>query len=214
MIPGLSGGFWPSPCYSSDRSWLWTSWGPCTTCRGSKSTPHAFSSLGPPVGESHFLPLGVISNHPNTYTLAGFEKIKTKVLLFCGYFSHNAIFENPNNLILFLKSFMPLWGDVGKLPLQKECLTMSHDYSWCNGMEMEHSYFTKLTWIYLPWLWIYLSGLKKKVWDKVKRHGLLAFSFTNHKSFIIEKRSMSCSLCIPEIPLIIDSTTSSSLIYW
>ena len=56
------------------------------------------------------------------------------------------------------------------------------------------------------------AGLKK-VWDKVKRHGL-ALSFTNHKSFIIEKRSMSCSLCILEIPLIVDSTTSSSLIYW
>ena len=35
-----------------DRNWIWTSWGPS---RGSKSTPHAFSSLGAPVGECNFL---------------------------------------------------------------------------------------------------------------------------------------------------------------
>ena len=36
-----------------DRNWIRTSWGPS---RGPKSTPHAFSSQGAPVGECHFLP--------------------------------------------------------------------------------------------------------------------------------------------------------------
>ena len=65
MIPGLSGGFWPSPCHSYDRNWLWTSWGPC---RGSKSTPHAFSSLGPPVGECRFLPPSTWCNFQPPYS--------------------------------------------------------------------------------------------------------------------------------------------------
>ena len=52
MPLGRSGGSRPPPCCGSHGKWFSTSWGPC---RGSKSTPHAFFSLGSPVGECTFL---------------------------------------------------------------------------------------------------------------------------------------------------------------
>ena len=79
----------PPPGYSSHRNWLRTSWGPC---RGPKSTPHAFSSLGAPVGECNFLlplswcnlepPYAAVTPlwDPKWEPIINFKKIRTRMV--------------------------------------------------------------------------------------------------------------------------------------